>query len=75
MVRGGWGFYNDDFTADVFSPLYGGPFSLTESFVNTITNNTPALTFQRPLTPPSAMPQTVLLFTSIWYTTLRSPPE
>ena len=48
MVRGGWGFYNDDFTADIFSPLYGGPFSLTESFVNTITNNTPALTFQRP---------------------------
>jgi Carboxypeptidase regulatory-like domain len=48
VVRGGWGFYNDDFTADVFSPLYGGPFSLTESFVNTITNNTPTLTFQRP---------------------------
>jgi hypothetical protein len=48
VLRGGWGFYNDDFTADVFSPLYGGPFSLTESFVNTITNNTPALTFQQP---------------------------
>jgi hypothetical protein len=25
--------------------------------------------------PLSAIPQTVLLFTSIWYTTLRSPPE
>jgi hypothetical protein len=48
VIRGGWGVYNDDFTADIFSPLYGGPFSLTESFTNTITNNTPALTFQRP---------------------------
>jgi hypothetical protein len=48
VIRGGWGFYNDDFTADIFSPLYGGPFSLTESFVNTITNNTPALTLQQP---------------------------
>jgi hypothetical protein len=40
VVRGGWGVFNDDFTADIFSPLYGGPFSLTESFVNTIANNT-----------------------------------
>ncbi len=47
-IRGGYGFFNDDFTADIFSPLYGGPFSLTESFVNTIANNTPALTLQRP---------------------------
>jgi len=48
VVRGGYGFFNDDFTADIFSALYGGPFSLTESFVNTIANNTPALTLQRP---------------------------
>lgn len=47
-VRGGYGMFNDDFTADLFSPLYGGPFALTESFVNTITNNVPALTLQRP---------------------------
>ena len=48
VIRGGYGFFNDDFTADIFSALYGGPFSLTESFVNTITSNTPALTLQRP---------------------------
>jgi hypothetical protein len=48
VVRGGWGVFNDDFTADIFSPLYGGPFSLTESFVNAITNDTPTLTLQRP---------------------------
>ncbi|MBL8209831.1 MAG: carboxypeptidase regulatory-like domain-containing protein [Bryobacterales bacterium] len=48
VLRGGYGFFNDDFTADIFSALYGGPFSLTESFVNTIANNTPQLTLQRP---------------------------
>jgi len=48
VLRGGYGIFNDDFTADLFSPLYGGPFALTESFVNTIANNTPALTLQRP---------------------------
>lgn len=48
VLRGGYGFYNDDFTADIFSALYGGPFSLTETFVNVINNNTPSLTLQRP---------------------------
>ncbi|MBL8292025.1 MAG: carboxypeptidase regulatory-like domain-containing protein [Bryobacterales bacterium] len=48
VIRGGYGLFNDDFTADIFSSLYGGPFALTESFVNSITNNTPALTLQRP---------------------------
>jgi hypothetical protein len=48
VLRGGYGAFNDDFTADLVSPLYGGPFALTESFVNTISNNTPALTLQRP---------------------------
>ena len=24
-LRGGYGVFNDDFTADIFSPLYGGP--------------------------------------------------
>jgi len=48
VIRGGYGVFNDDFTADVFNVLYGGPFSLTETFVNSIANNTPALTLQRP---------------------------
>ena len=48
VLRGGYGIFNDDFTADLFSALYGGPFALTESFVNSITNSTPALTLQRP---------------------------
>lgn len=48
VLRGGYGMFNDDFTADIFSPLYGGPFSLTESFVNAITGGTPSLTLQQP---------------------------
>ncbi len=48
VVRGGYGIFNDDYTADVFSPLYGGPFSVTESFVNTIAGGVPAITFPRP---------------------------
>ena len=48
VLRGGYGVFNDDFTADIFSPLYGGPFSLTESFVNTLAAGVPALTLQRP---------------------------
>lgn len=48
VIRGGWGMFNDDFTADIFNVLYGGPFALTETFVNSIANNTPALTLQRP---------------------------
>jgi hypothetical protein len=48
VLRGGYGMFNDDFTADIFSPLYGGPFSVTETFVNTIAANVPQLTLQRP---------------------------
>jgi hypothetical protein len=48
VLRGGYGVFNDDFTADVFNALYGGPFSLTESFVNTLSGGAPALTLQRP---------------------------
>ncbi len=48
VLRGGYGIFNDDFTADIFSSSYGGPFALTESFVNAIDNNVPLLTLHRP---------------------------
>ena len=48
VIRGGYGMFNDDFTADIFSPLYGDPFSVTESFVNSTVNSTLLLTSQRP---------------------------
>ncbi len=47
-LRGGYGVFSDDFTADVFSVLYGGPFAVTESFVNAVVGGAPELTLQRP---------------------------
>jgi Carboxypeptidase regulatory-like domain len=49
VIRGGYGLYNDEFTAALFSDLYGGPFGITVGFTNSITNGAPALTFQNPI--------------------------
>ena len=48
VLRGGYGIYMDDLTADIFSRQYGGPFRVTETFTNNIVNNAPVLTFTRP---------------------------
>jgi hypothetical protein len=48
VIRGGYGLFNDDFTADVFNVLFGGPFAVTESFVNGLVGGAPQLNFQRP---------------------------
>jgi hypothetical protein len=48
VVRGGYGVYMDDLTADLFAQMYGGPFRLTESFTNNIVNGVPDLTFTQP---------------------------
>jgi hypothetical protein len=48
VVRGGYGIYMDDLTADIFSRQYGGPFRVTETFTNNVVNNAPILTFTQP---------------------------
>jgi hypothetical protein len=48
VVRGGYGIFNDELNADIFSLLYGAPFGLTQSFVNKVTSGQPLLTFQNP---------------------------
>src|SRR5438094_172808 len=48
VVRGGYGIYMDDLTADIFSRQYGGPFRVTETFTNNIVANAPTLTFTKP---------------------------
>lgn len=49
VVRGGYGVYADDFTGDLFSQLYGGPFRVTENFTNVLdANGQPQLSFTRP---------------------------
>ena len=47
MIRGGYGIYADDFTGDLFSQLYGGPFRVTENFTNSLdASGVPQLTFR-----------------------------
>ena len=49
VIRGGYGIYADDFTGDLFSQLYGGPFRVTENFTNNLdASGVPQLTFQQP---------------------------
>jgi Carboxypeptidase regulatory-like domain len=48
VIRAGYGVYADDFTGDLFSQLYGGPFRITENFTNNLENGVPLLTLQRP---------------------------
>ncbi|MFN0170601.1 MAG: carboxypeptidase regulatory-like domain-containing protein [Bryobacteraceae bacterium] len=48
VVRGGYGMFVDDLTGDIFSRQYGGPFRVTENFINNLVNNAPLLTFTNP---------------------------
>jgi hypothetical protein len=49
-IRGGYGIFNDDLTADYVCAFQcrHGPFNLNEGFTNKITNGVPLLTFDRP---------------------------
>ena len=49
MLRGGYGIYNDELTADLFYNLYGGPFGLTTGYTNRIQNGTLSVTFTQPM--------------------------
>jgi hypothetical protein len=48
VIRGGYGIFMDDLTADIFSRQYAGPFRVTENFVNNIVSGAPILTFTNP---------------------------
>ena len=49
VVRGGYGIYNENLTAALFSYLYGGPFGVSVGYTNVIANGTPSVTLQRPI--------------------------
>ncbi len=49
VIRGGYGIYNDEFSAALFSYLYGGPYGVSVGYTNAIANGTPLLTFQNPI--------------------------
>lgn len=50
VVRGGYGIFIDDLSADIFAAFLvrHGPFNFNEGFTNSITNGVPLLTFDRP---------------------------
>lgn len=48
VIRGGYGLFNDDLTADMFLPLYGGPFGLTVGYTGQIKNFVPNITLTNP---------------------------
>lgn len=48
VIRGGYGVFNDSLTAQHFGRFYGGPYSGSESFTNSITGGVPLLTLERP---------------------------
>lgn len=47
-VRGGYGLFSDELTADIFSNLYGAPFGLTKNYSNHIVAGQPILNFTNP---------------------------
>lgn len=49
VVRGGYGIYNDEFSAGLFDDLYGGPFGLTVGYTNAINGNSSLISFQHPI--------------------------
>lgn len=49
VVRGGYGIYNENLTAALFSYLYGGPFGVSVGYTNAIVNGTPSVTLQHPI--------------------------
>lgn len=49
VVRGGYGIFNDELTAALFSYLYGGPYGVSVGYTNAINSTAPLLTFQHPI--------------------------
>lgn len=49
VLRGGYGIYNDEFSAALFDDLYGGPFGLTVGYTNAINGNSSLISFQHPI--------------------------
>jgi hypothetical protein len=54
VIRGGWGIYYGHFSGVVAAALATGPFSLSSTSTNAITNGRPAFTFESPFGVPGA---------------------
>jgi Carboxypeptidase regulatory-like domain len=49
VIRGGYGIFNDEISAALFSYLYGGPYGVTVGYTNSFVNGAPLVDFQHPI--------------------------
>jgi Carboxypeptidase regulatory-like domain len=49
VIRGGYGIFNDEISAALFSYLYGGPYGVTVGYTNGLVNGAPLVDFQHPI--------------------------
>jgi Carboxypeptidase regulatory-like domain len=49
VIRGGYGIFNDELSASLFSYLYGGPYGVSVGYTNGLVNGEPLISFQHPI--------------------------
>ena len=49
VIRGGYGIFNDELSASLFSYLYGGPYGVSVGYTNSLVNGQPLISFQHPI--------------------------
>jgi hypothetical protein len=49
VIRGGYGIFNDELSASLFSYLYGGPYGVSVGYTNGFVNGEPLISFQHPI--------------------------
>lgn len=49
VIRGGYGIFNDEISASLFSYLYGGPYGVSVGYTNGIVDGGPLVDFQHPI--------------------------
>src|ERR1700677_876938 len=49
VIRGGYGIFNDELSASLFSYLYGGPYGVSVGYTNSLVNGQPLISFPHPI--------------------------
>ena len=49
VIRGGYGIFNDEISAALFSYLYGGPYGVSVAYTNSLVGGAPLVNFQHPI--------------------------
>jgi hypothetical protein len=73
VIRAGYGIYNENITAALFSNLYGGPFGVSVGYSNSITGGVPSVTLERPINATAAGISDGAVSTNYLAKNLRNP--